>query len=362
MRVHLDAEPPDLTVYITAPVNDGQHFSCAVETRLIPGYESPVSEQWGLPMQAAEFVRTKLEKFSDPKLSQVVRKRELVAAGHQFYDAAPAVFKRVLWEMIDAGKPPKTIYIASEEPSLPWELMIPSRQAAGRLEERQPLGVEFAMGRWVRSTPISPEQQFEVSSSFVIAPSYTGRRALDSSGEIDFLTANLRGRHVTPASVDSLDTEFSDADASILHFVCHGQATSDDDSIYLDDDEELRSSILRALEGFKGLCAKTRPLVFLNSCDTGRLVPSLIGGAGFPRGFGDIGARAVIAPLWPVDDKLAHDIAIEVYQRALANPTLGLAEIVRDIRAKAYGSQPFEDTYAAYCYYGDPVATLAYKP
>src|SRR6266498_3454010 len=32
-----------------------------------------------------------------------------------------------------------------------------------------------------------------------------------------------------------------------------------------------------------------------------------------------------------------------------------LAEIVRDVRARAYEVDPFEDSYAAYCFYGDPM-------
>jgi CHAT domain len=358
LHVHATSARPDLSVIVTAPVNDGLHFVCAVTTTLIPGYAEPLTEPWALPSQAAEFVAGKLASFTAAETTPAARLRALKAAGYEFYDAAPALFKRVLWELIKSGKPPRSIYIASEEPALPWELMIPTQSTPAGVEERDPLGVEFAIGRWVRGQPVAPEQQLPVTNSFVIAPTYAGDRALDASQEVRFLTDRLSGEQVQPASIDDLDAHFASNHASIIHFVCHGATAADDDAIYLDSDEELKSSILRALDGFKALCRKTQPLVFLNSCETGRLVRSLFGGAGFPRSFGDIGARAVIAPLWPVEDTLAHQVAVEVYQRALDEPDLTLAEIIRDVRAKGYRSHPFEDTWAAYCFYGDPLTRL----
>ena len=44
----------------------------------------------------------------------------------------------------------------------------------------------------------------------------------------------------------------------------------------------------------------------------------------------------------------------------LKSPDRPFAEIIRDIRAKAYDeSAVVEDTYAAYCFYGDPLAYRA---
>jgi hypothetical protein len=75
---------------------------------------------------------------------------------------------------------------------------------------------------------------------------------------------------------------------------------------------------------------------------------------GFAKGFTDLGARAVIAPLWDVKDTIAYQIAEEFYRKVRANPRTPFGEILSRIRAKAYDSGA-EDTYAAYCFYGDPV-------
>jgi hypothetical protein len=59
-----------------------------------------------------------------------------------------------------------------------------------------------------------------------------------------------------------------------------------------------------------------------------------------------------------VKDSIAHEVAVEFYTEALANPKRPFADILRDIRAKAYADDAGEDTYAAYCFYGDPLTAL----
>jgi CHAT domain-containing protein len=164
---------------------------------------------------------------------------------------------------------------------------------------------------------------------------------------------------VQPATIGDLDHRFGEDHASLLHFVCHGAAgIEDDDAIELEGPEpKLRAGTMETLEGFIRLCQATHPLVFLNSCGTGQMVPSLAGGAGFPRSFGIIGAYAIVAPLWPVDDKLARDVALELYGEALKPDAKPIAEILREIRSRGYEERD-ADTFAAYCFFGDPQARL----
>jgi hypothetical protein len=87
-------------------------------------------------------------------------------------------------------------------------------------------------------------------------------------------------------------------------------------------------------------------------------MPSLVGVSGFAWTFLVLGASVVIAPLWSVRDEEAYKVATAFYERAMEGGTsVPLAEIVRDIRRLAYGgATQGEDTYAAYCFYGDPSA------
>ena len=365
LPVHVDAEQPHLSVYVTAPTRDGSHFMCAVATPLLPGLQEPgPAEEWVLPdaERVADFVSGRLQAML-AKDTPAARRRELLSTGHKFWEVAPKPFKEILGRLIAAGAAVEHIYIASEEPTMPWELIVPSfPDETGLPADRDPLGVEFAIGRWTRGDSSSPPQRVQVSDSVVIAPTYA-HKPLDATQELDFLSEHLAGSKVEDATIDSLDAYFRTHSASVVHFVCHGAAdVEDDDAIYLDDNEELSAGVARTLDGFKALCRARRPLIFINSCEVGRLVPSLGGVAGFPKTFAELGARAIIAPIWPVRDVIASEVAVDLYRRALDEPDRTLAEIVRDIRARAFEADPFEDSYAAYCFYGDPMSPLERLP
>ena len=356
---------PHLSVYVTAPTRDGSHFMCAVATPLLPGLQEPgPAEEWVLPdaERVADFVSGRLQAML-AKDTPAARRRELLSTGHKFWEVAPKPFKEILGRLIAAGAAVEHIYIASEEPTMPWELIVPSfPDETGLPADRDPLGVEFAIGRWTRGDSSSPPQRVQVSDSVVIAPTYA-HKPLDATQELDFLSEHLAGSKVEDATIDSLDAYFRTHSASVVHFVCHGAAdVEDDDAIYLDDNEELSAGVARTLDGFKALCRARRPLIFINSCEVGRLVPSLGGVAGFPKTFAELGARAIIAPIWPVRDVIASEVAVDLYRRALDEPDRTLAEIVRDIRARAFEADPFEDSYAAYCFYGDPMSPLERLP
>ena len=84
---------------------------------------------------------------------------------------------------------------------------------------------------------------------------------------------------------------------------------------------------------------------------------------GFPGNCLKGGFGGVLGALWEVDDKVAHDLALEFWQRALplggakAEPVGG---ILRDLRAKYVpdpGTAPVT-TYLSYVFYGHPRLTL----
>jgi hypothetical protein len=58
-----------------------------------------------------------------------------------------------------------------------------------------------------------------------------------------------------------------------------------------------------------------------------------------------------------VKDGIAHQVAETFYNTVRSEPGTPFAEIVRRLRSKAYEGNSAEDTYAAYCFYGDPCAT-----
>jgi CHAT domain-containing protein len=145
----------------------------------------------------------------------------------------------------------------------------------------------------------------------------------------------------------------------LLHFIAHGKVGGPAaQTLALDNNAVFKASQVRALAGLEDACRAKAPLVFLNACEVGRETPSLVGAGGFATEFIKAGARGVVAPLWSVKDSLAHEVAVAFYTAALAEPRKSFADILREIRARSYEAGGGEDTYAAYCFYGDPLTAL----
>jgi CHAT domain-containing protein len=219
--------------------------------------------------------------------------------------------------------------------------------------------VAYSIGRWTDPTFRATDQAVLVENSYVVAPRYSGKREFKHSGpEIALIEEYLRGEEIDPASIDTLDETLKTRPAPLLHFICHGSAGGGyAASLFLigeQGEEELTSEMFRGLPGVRQSFEKKEPMVFLNACEAGRQVPGLIGSGGFAQACLRRGARAAIAPLWRVKDELAAKVAVEVYKTVLADPDRALADVLRDVRKQTYRQAEAEDSYAAYCFYGDP--------
>ena len=176
--VHTDARAVDLTVLITA-TGGGSAYTCSVHAPGVPGFEVPTpAVEWPLAEAADAMIARALAKLVDRGTPDPERKLALKAAGRTFWNAAPAAFRAALWALHDqrAGAPGRaSVYVASDEPLLPWEIMLPSRPRPGAPDEDlgAPLGAAFAVGRWVRGDASSPPQLLPVRDAFLIAPSTT---------------------------------------------------------------------------------------------------------------------------------------------------------------------------------------------
>jgi len=128
-------------------------------------------------------------------------------------------------------------------------------------------------------------------------------------------------------------------------------------TILLDNEvDNLICTQVESLKGFTSAFAKAHTFVFLNACEVGRPTPSLVGIGGFANSFLRIGASGVVAPLWSVDDSIAHEVACQFYEAIHKSPKVPLAKVLQQIRARAYTGEA-EDTWAAYSFYGDPLAS-----
>lgn len=353
--------PADLTVTVVADrsFNDGRHFHCSVSTPHLPLYRRRVTAPWILRDVTQKIVEGFMDKFTSEKTEKEQLISELSGAGVLLFEASPEIFQKVFWELIDKGVPISTIAIVSEEPFIPWELMIPSRLVDGRYQEREkPLGVDFEIGRWTDERIIAPARQIVLSDSHVVAPEYEGELVLSqAAAEAQMVFKQYPGTPIAPTDFAGLEAALGGVGRSLVHFICHGKdEAGGQQAVYLERGSELSSVSILRMRGVAAIFAEKRPVVFLNACEVGRGAPALVGLGGFVSSFIRLGATAVIAPLWSVEEEAAYAIAKEFYRAVKDRPGTPFSRIFSEIRAKAYDKTIGEDTYAAYCFYGDPYA------
>ncbi len=364
VRVDIAAATPDLTIEITDPDNTKQHLHCRVWTPHLPREEVGEVFHWNLDRQTGALVQAYMSEFVKPRLNNEERLLSLKGAGRRLWDATPKRLRDIFWRLVDLRKL-VTILIVSEEPYIPWELMIPARAGV----PRAPLGAEFAVGRWLPSDFVAPGQELVLSRSLVVAPNYPGHQPKPlkhAAAEATLVLQTVPGEAVTPATLTEIRRKLETGAATLFHFVCHG-AESTSIGIQIIHLEEGQWTSLQVL-GMDDLAKafRSRPLVFLNACEIGRLSSALVGVGGFAKAFIDLGASAVIAPLWSVKDEIAHKVAEEFYEGLAGGARVRPAEIFRKVRSRAYDpadpEAAGEDTYAAYCFYGDPSAVAVVPP
>lgn len=362
LEIGINGLPPaDLTITVLAnrDFNDQKHFWCLVSTPHLQRYHQRVTGSWILSDSTQKVVEGFMGKFTAAETRKAQLISELSGAGMLLFEAAPQLFQQVYWELVDRQLPLTTIAIVSEEPFIPWELMIPNRLVKGLYQRNNnPIGVDYDIGRWTDERIIAPARQIALTDSHVVAPVYDGDLVLNqSAAEAAMVFAQYPGDPITPTDFEGLEAALGAVERSLVHFVCHGKdETSGLQAIYLEGGDELSSASILSMKGVQDIFAKKRPVVFLNACEVGRGAPALVGLGGFVSSFIRLGATAVIAPLWSVDDVAAHAIAEEFYRAVKERPGTPFSRIFSEIRAKAYDRKIAEDTYAAYCFYGDPYA------
>jgi hypothetical protein len=359
LRVQHDAIAADLTISIVELAQmDGCHFHLIADA---PAFSEPWEGDWTLRRKTEDIVSGAMKVFTSAEnssASPIARIAALRGAGIEMFKATPAGFQEFFWRIMDSGKPLRSILIVSQEPYLPWEIMVPQRRRKGLpLETRAALGAEFAIGRWVTSQYDSPPQKIAISQTYIVAPQYPPERKL-AKAEEEVQTVKdcfSPAEIITPALVVNIAGKLAPCDTTLLHFVCHGKSGFPQSIALEQDKEELSCWQLAALDDFTSSFSKARTFVFLNACEVGRTIPSLVGVGGFGNAFVDIGASGVIAPLWSVEDNIAHQVAENFYASVKKDPSTPFADILRGIRQNAYTGAA-EDTWAAYCFYGDPLA------
>lgn len=310
---------------------------------------------WNLPGQldSHRFVEKRLSLFCSNQIGNQQRRDALCGAGEELFEAAPENFKTAYWRLVDENRPIESIAIYSEEPSIPWELMVPTRRRRDGSKEKHPaLGAKAAVGRWIHADALPPPQHCKLADTYVIAPDYPVPLR-HSDAEVSLVLSLFDGTEITPATYERIMKALGERRVSLLHFVCHGRSDEDGQCITLADNERLYAIAARGAEEFNH-AFDAAPFVFLNACETGRQQPALVSPQGFAPVFINLGASAVIAAVWSIEDDVALEVARTLYESICTGRNRSPAAILRELRARSYAPNG-KDSYAAYCFYGDPL-------
>jgi hypothetical protein len=274
------------------------------------------------------------------------------------------------------GKRTLDVLLLTAEPYIPWELA----WQADRFDPEAPnfLGAQVNIGRWILDpagvAPTDPPRQVNASTMAVVSGIYNSpglQRLLAAEEEAKIIkkTYHAQAIDAQPPVVYPLLKGTPPSD--ILHFAVHGRYNPEgaDEGIYLVSG--------RPIDPFRILGSNLHdrsPFVFLNACQVGSSSNLLGRYGGIAQALLKIGASAVVAPLWSIDDHVAQRIALAFYKEALRpeketadsddddeRPTV--AALLRKARAGFISDKDVHSsTYLAYQFYGHPSLRLTWKP
>jgi CHAT domain len=239
---------------------------------------------------------------------------------------------------VTAPRPPRVLLL-TEESSVPWELLAIEPAVA---DVPPFLATRAIVGRWfvAPGAPLPPPVTVAEGSRSVVATNdlpAAGSEARRLQAEFHF-----SGTPPTMAGVlNSLE------DSTLVHLACHGSWRFDEGRCFL----QLADGRLLPRH-IAGLSLQQHPFVFLNACQVAAGGQALGTPTGFPAELVFAGAAGCITPLWSVRDDQAYEIAVAFYREVLAGRAP--AELVRELRNRAAGTNLASSTPFAYQFCGHP--------
>ena len=357
---NLGLQSPDMTVYLEhkisrISVHSNKLKRLAGSLAKVNGLSKWLNDNYGKFTRASQKVVVSIANQSSISQSERGRNVSLMKGfGRHLYDKyAPEEFKKAFWALqYKLGDKFDTIHIFTDDPIIPWELMIPIRGN----EELDFLGIDFQIARWHISKNQElerPSQSLNLQKLFAIMPEYPDDNLAMARNELKMLQT-ISGFHRIGGNYNAFSKLFktSTTDNSIVHFSGHGIVQDQRYAIKLEDGE-------LDLMTFRGIIPhppKTHPLFFFNACDIGQAHHV----ANFVDGWAptvlEAGASGYIGGLWPLTNKGATKFAELFYHElekslAAGQPT-NVADILRQTRKHFYDNG--DPTFLGYVYYGDP--------
>jgi CHAT domain-containing protein len=278
-----------------------------------------------------------------------------------------------------APRPP-TVLLLSQDPYVPWELTVLDPPLPGWPPGASPLlGAQAVIGRWVLAAEppptFDPPKYVHVQDEVVVTGGYEEVLDWSELKSAEHEAERLRERWPAARPVEAtlqavLACLTGSPEADIIHFALHAQFSTDDARqglVLIGIDEEGKYPVYLKPSHVDGGELDRSPLVFLNACQVGAGRAVLGNYSGMASAFVRVGAAAVIAPLWSVNDDVASAIAIDFYERVL-DAGQAPAEVLRAFRsgvthaAVTGNHHAATGTHIAYQFFGHPNLRLAEAP
>ena len=196
----------------------------------------------------------------------------------------------------------KSLLITTDEPWIPWEIVRPlaTDDDGAILYDDPPLCEMFQVSRWIagRGAP----DFVAIRRGVWVAPADNLQAAQEESAYFKDLnrrrwSVKMQGPLETVADVEM---RFADGHTELFHFACHGNFNADNpDESRLKLSGDFLSPNQIVGQRRAGL-QRSRPIVFLNACHSGRVGAGLTGLGGWATQFIASGASAFIGSLWEV--------------------------------------------------------------
>ena len=293
----------------------------------------------------------------EPVLKEEIGRRLRTLGQDLYRDLLPLAMRRTWWRLHGDVT---TLMIRSEEPWIPWELLVPVDDETRTSADH--LAATCGLTRWLRG-PTPPPRTLEPGPILLLAAAAgdQGPVLTATEGERAALAA-LAGRlgveliELDHPNVDDVEAAILDGRPGIIHASAHGAfetGSPDESALIVGGRRPFRPSDLAG--DLRQTLRRDRPLIFFNACHVGRQGWSLTRLGGWARNLLE-GGSVFLAPIWTVRDTLASLFAAVFYRRLGEGEALGTAALAARQATRAEDADL--PTWLAYQVSGHPAARL----
>lgn len=260
----------------------------------------------------------------------------------------------------------KTLFVISDEPFIPWEMIWPY-DARSNWEDEEPWCISLRMTCWLRrdtqdnSQEVAPTR-LPLSKLAYVVPKDSGLKYANKEKEFFIkLVSQYKLCDVSPAysGLSEILELLENGQYNWFHIAASNRELNpnildDSSAICLEDGEYLTLDDVLGLEIERHIY-NSRPAFFFNVSHSSRQAWGLNGLGGWPTRLLSAGAGLFLAPWWRVSDDLALEFAKTFYQELLKGQTVAEAVRLSRLAIRRTG----DPTWVAYRIYAHPNARVS---